>query len=201
MSTYPVLLHTAFDARDCRGLAEFYRQLLGLHDRDGDKPPTDGSPDQVDWLVLLDDDGNRVVTIQMKVDTTPPTWPSEVVPMQMHMDFEVPTLEDLERQRERAEKLGARLLSTRTHVKDAALYVLADPAGHAVRIPRRRTQHLPATSTRRDRHWCRSPRVLSEACVLLTSGHSGCSARPLVVDTEAGSGVPAQGHQACRDGA
>ena len=31
MSSYPVLLNTAIDARDCRGLAEFYRELLGLH--------------------------------------------------------------------------------------------------------------------------------------------------------------------------
>jgi hypothetical protein len=31
MSAYPVLLHTAIDAQDCRGLAEFYRELLGLH--------------------------------------------------------------------------------------------------------------------------------------------------------------------------
>ena len=130
VSNYPVLLHTAIDARDCRGLAEFYRELLGLHYRDRDKPPADGSPDEADWIVLLDDYGNRVVTLQKKVDTTPPTWPSEGVPMQMHMDFEVPTLEDLERHRERAEKLGARLLYDRTHVEDAPLYVLADPAGH-----------------------------------------------------------------------
>lgn len=101
MSNYPVLVHTAIDARDRRGLAEFYRQLLGLHYRDSDKPPTDGSRDEVDWIVLLDDNGNRVVTIQKKVDTAPPTWPSEVVPMQMHMDFQVRSLEDLEWHRER----------------------------------------------------------------------------------------------------
>ncbi|WP_308284335.1 VOC family protein [Phycicoccus mangrovi] len=130
MSPYPVLIHTAIDARDCRGLAEFYRELLGLHYRDGDTPPTDGSPDDADWIVLLDDNGDRVVTIQKKTDTTPPTWPSEAVPMQMHMDFEVPTREELERHRERAERLGARLLYDRTHVKDAPLYVLVDPAGH-----------------------------------------------------------------------
>jgi hypothetical protein len=35
VSSYPVLLHTAIDARDCRGLAEFYRQSLGLHYREG----------------------------------------------------------------------------------------------------------------------------------------------------------------------
>ncbi len=79
MVSYPVPLHTAIDARDCRGLAEFYRQLLGLHYRDGEEPPTDGSPDDADWLVLLSDNGDRVVTIQEKRDTTPPTWPSEAL--------------------------------------------------------------------------------------------------------------------------
>jgi hypothetical protein len=44
MSSYPVLLHTAIDARDCRGLGEFYRQLLGLRYRDGEEPSADGSP-------------------------------------------------------------------------------------------------------------------------------------------------------------
>ena len=130
MFAYPVLVHTAVDARDPRRLAEFYRQLLGLHYREQDKPPTDGSPDDVGWIVLLDDNGDRVITIQRKVDTSPPTWPSEEVPMQMHMDFAVPTLEDLERHRRRAEELGARLLHDRTDVADAPLYVLADPAGH-----------------------------------------------------------------------
>src|SRR3978361_1095209 len=106
MSGYPVLLHTAIDARDCRALGEFYRQLLGLRYREGEEPPTDGTPDEADWLVLLDDNGNRVLTIQEKKDTSPPTWPSEEVPMQMHMDFRVPSVETLERQRERAEALG-----------------------------------------------------------------------------------------------
>lgn len=129
MSGYPVLLHTAIDARDCRGLAEFYRRLLGLRYREGDEPPADGGPDDADWLVLLDD-GTRVVTIQEKRDTTPPTWPSEDVPLQMHMDFKVPTVEELERHREHAEGLGARLLHDRSEDEDEPLYVLADPAGH-----------------------------------------------------------------------
>lgn len=130
VSDYPVLLHTAIDAPDCRGLAEFYRELLGLHYREGEDPPTDGSPDDADWLVLLDDAGNRVVTVQQKADTTPPTWPYEEVPMQMHMDFKVPTVEALERHRERAESLGARLLYDRSRDEGEPLYVLADPAGH-----------------------------------------------------------------------
>ena len=130
MSAYPTLLHTAIDAQDCRGLAEFYRELLGLHYRDGEEPPTDGSPDDADWLVLLDDGGNRVVTVQGKRGTTPPTWPSEEVPIQMHMDFRVSSVEDLERHRERAEALGARLLHDRSRDEGEPLYVLADPAGH-----------------------------------------------------------------------
>lgn len=130
MSDYPVLLHTAIDARNCRALGEFYRRLLGLHYREGDEPPTDGSPDDADWLVLVDDTGNRVLTIQEKPDTTAPTWPSEDVPMQMHMDFRVPTVEELERHRERAEALGARLLHDRSGDEGEPLYVLADPAGH-----------------------------------------------------------------------
>lgn len=130
MSGYPVLLHTAIDAQGCRRLAEFYRELLGLHYRDGEEPPTDGRPDDADWLVLLDDGGNRVITVQEKRETTPPTWPSEQVPMQMHMDFKVPTVEELERHRERAETLGARLLNDRSRDEEEPLYVLVDPAGH-----------------------------------------------------------------------
>jgi len=58
MSDYPQLLHTVLDATDARGLAEFYRQLLGLRYRPGHEPPTDG-PDEADWLVLVDEDGVR----------------------------------------------------------------------------------------------------------------------------------------------
>jgi catechol-2,3-dioxygenase len=127
---YPVLLHTAIDARDCRGLAEFYRKLLGLHYRPGDEIPSDGSGDDADWLVLVDDNEHRVVTVQEKKDTTPPTWPSEQVPMQMHMDFTVPSEADLERHCQRAEELGARLLYDRSHDEGEPFYVMADPAGH-----------------------------------------------------------------------
>ena len=130
MSDHPVLLHTVIDARDCRGLAEFYRQLLGLRYRDGDEAPTDGRSDDADWLVLLDERGHRVLSVQEKKETEPPTWPGERVPMQMHMDFTVPTLEQLETHRERAEALGARLLHDRSQDTAEPLFVLADPAGH-----------------------------------------------------------------------
>jgi hypothetical protein len=35
-------LHTAIDTTDARGLAEFYRELLGLRYRPGDEPPAGG---------------------------------------------------------------------------------------------------------------------------------------------------------------
>ena len=122
-------MHTAIDTTDCRGLAEFYRELFGLHYRAGDEPPTEG-PDEADWLVLLDADGRRTVAIQKVDELTPTTWPAHGVPMQLHLDFAVDSRAELEHHRERAEALGARVLLDRTDDEDEALYVLADLAGH-----------------------------------------------------------------------
>lgn len=130
MSDFPVLMHTAIDAPDCRGLAEFYRELLGLRYRPGDEPPTDGSEDDADWLVLVDMHGQRVLAVQEKTDMRRSTWPSEEVSMQLHMDFRVPTIEELRRHLQRAEALGATLLLDRSEDEGEPLYVLADPAGH-----------------------------------------------------------------------
>ena len=130
MADYPQLLHTALDTTDARALAEFYRQLLGLRYRRGDEPPVDGGADDADWLVLVDRDGARKLAFQQVERLEPTTWPSPDVPMQMHLDLTVPSREDLERQRDRAEALGARLLLDRTDDPDEPLYVLADPSGH-----------------------------------------------------------------------
>jgi Glyoxalase-like domain len=48
----------------------------------------------------------------------------------MHHDFRVPSIEELQRQRQRAEEFGATLLYDRTDHDTEPLYVLADPAGH-----------------------------------------------------------------------
>jgi hypothetical protein len=130
MSAYPVLMHTAIDATDCRSLAEFYRQLLGLRYRPGDEIPADGSDDGPDWLVLLDPAGHRVLAFQQVPTLAQPTWPEHDVPKQMHHDFRVSSIEELQRQRQRAEELGATPLYDRTDDDDEPLYVLADPAGH-----------------------------------------------------------------------
>jgi catechol 2,3-dioxygenase-like lactoylglutathione lyase family enzyme len=130
MPRFPVLMHTALDSTDVRGLAEFYRELLGLQYRPGDEPPTDGSVDDEDWLVLVDDDGNRKLAFNQVDQLARSTWPSDEVPKQMHLDFRVPTVDELQRHRERAEQLGATLVYDRTADVGEPLYVLADPAGH-----------------------------------------------------------------------
>ncbi len=130
MTDFPRLMHTALDATDARALAEFYRALLGLAYRPGDEPPTDGTPDEADWLVLVDADGARVLAFQQVPSLTPTTWPEHDVPMQLHLDFRVSSVDELERHRSRAESLGARVLLDRTDEDAEPLYVLADPAGH-----------------------------------------------------------------------
>jgi catechol 2,3-dioxygenase-like lactoylglutathione lyase family enzyme len=125
-SRFPRLLHTVIDTTDVRGSAEFYRELLGLTYRPGDETPTEGE----DWLVLRDDAGSNVLAFQLVERLERTTWPDPAVPMQLHLDFTVPGVEELERQRARAEALGATVLFDRTDDPDEPLYVFTDPSGH-----------------------------------------------------------------------
>ena len=130
MAEYPRLLHTAIDTTKARALAEFYRQLLGLQYRQGDEPAADGGADDADWLVLVDPNGVRKLAFQQVERLERTTWPAHDVPMQMHLDFTVSSVKELQRQRERAEALGAQLLLDRMDDPDEPLYVFADPSGH-----------------------------------------------------------------------
>ena len=130
MPRFPVLMHTALDTTDCRELAEFYRAFLGLHYRPGDEPPKDGTADDADWLVLVDESGHRVFAFNQVESLARPTWPTDGVPKQMHHDFRAPNVAELQEQRRRAEELGAVLLYDRSAAQDEPLYVFADPAGH-----------------------------------------------------------------------
>jgi catechol-2,3-dioxygenase len=130
MTGHPHLLHTVLDTTDVRSLAEFYRRLLGLAYRPGDEPPAEGAPDEADWLVLTDGDGVRKLAFQQVDELTRTTWPSPEVPMQLHLDMTVPDRDELERQRQRAQELGARLVLDRTDDEEEPLYVFADLAGH-----------------------------------------------------------------------
>jgi catechol 2,3-dioxygenase-like lactoylglutathione lyase family enzyme len=130
MGEYPQLLHTVLDTTRPRQLAEFYRELLGLQYRPGDEPPTGGQADDADWLVLVDSSGARKLAFQLVDELARTTWPTHEVPMQLHLDFTVSSRDELERQRVRAEALGAELLLDRTDEPDEPLYVLADLTGH-----------------------------------------------------------------------
>ncbi|MGI9157221.1 MAG: VOC family protein [Marmoricola sp.] len=130
MIEYPQLLHTAIDTTDARALAEFYRQLLGLRYRQGDDPPAEAVVDDADWLVLVDANGARKLAFQEVERLERTTWPRHDVPMQMHLDLTVSSLNELQQQRERAEWLGAQLLLDRTDDSNEPLYVFADPSGH-----------------------------------------------------------------------
>jgi catechol 2,3-dioxygenase-like lactoylglutathione lyase family enzyme len=129
MDRHPQLLQTVLDTTDVRGLAEFYRELLGLRYRPGDEMPTSGT-DEADWLVLTDDAGRRKLAFQYVDHLSASTWPDHDVPMQLHLDLTVASPEELERHRARAEELGAVLRLDRSEDADEPLYVLADPAGH-----------------------------------------------------------------------
>jgi len=78
----------------------------------------------------VDSDSVRKLAFQ-QVDRLPrATWPRHDVPMQLHVDFTVPSLAELQRQRQRAEALGAQLLLDRTDEADEPLFVFADLSGH-----------------------------------------------------------------------
>ena len=130
MTEYPQLLHTVIDTPDARRLAEFYRQLFGLRYRPGDEPPVDGADDEADWLVLTDGEGHRKVAFQQVDRLERTTWPRHDVPMQLHLDFTVSSVAELERHKARALELGAEVLLDRTADEDEPLYVLADLSGH-----------------------------------------------------------------------
>ena len=130
MNGFPQLLHTVLDTPDVRGVAEFYRQLLGLQYRTGDEPSPRGTAGDVDWLVLTDAQGSRKLAFQQAEHLQRTTWPQPGVPMQMHLDLTVPDRQALEEQHARALALGAELLFDRTDDPDEPLYVFADPAGH-----------------------------------------------------------------------
>jgi hypothetical protein len=122
----PMLRQVVLDAVDVRGLAEFYRQLLGFVYRPGDEVP---SPDD-DWLVLRTPEGVRQLAFQRVDELAETTWPSSAVPQQMHLDLTVPSFAELQAQHERALELGARLRFDRSDDPDEPLRVYADPAGH-----------------------------------------------------------------------
>ena len=129
---YPSLRSVVLDTTDARGLAEFYRELLGYSYRAGDEAPPPGDPDpkSADWLVLFAPDRRGRLAFQQVDRLQPSTWPDGVVPQQLHLDLSVTSREDLACQHRRILSLGGRHLADRSEEPDEPLHVYADPSGH-----------------------------------------------------------------------
>lgn len=128
----PTIRQVVLDCPDARSLAEFYRQLFGLHYRPGDEPPQPGEPDPSgqDWLVLRGSAGSTGLAFQQVAELPEPTWPDGPRPQMLHLDTTVSTLDELFTQRQRALQLGARELLDRSDDPEEPLFVFADLAGH-----------------------------------------------------------------------
>ncbi|MFI6783237.1 VOC family protein [Micromonospora sp. NPDC050276] len=128
----PKLCSVVLDCTDARALAEFYRQLLGFVYRPGDEPPAAGQADERgrDWLVLRSPAGGTQIAFQRVEHLPEATWPTNVVPQQLHLDLTVESVEELLVQHERVLRLGGRLLYDRIGDPDEPLRVYADLAGH-----------------------------------------------------------------------
>lgn len=130
---YPRWRQVVLETTDTRGLAEFYRELLGYAYRPGDEPPAPGEPDPLgsDWLTLNDPRGGAGIAFQQVDDLPATTWPQKNgVAQQYHLDLDVPTFADLEAQHERVLALGATLRYDRSEDPEEPLRVYADPSGH-----------------------------------------------------------------------
>jgi predicted enzyme related to lactoylglutathione lyase len=101
------------DCPDAAALAAFYGAML-------------------DWKAEVNDDGwidlradyGQCITFQPVPDYTPPDWPGQTVPQQMHLDVVV---DDLDVAEAEVLKLGA---VKHAHQPGTTFRVFLDPAGH-----------------------------------------------------------------------
>jgi hypothetical protein len=104
----------ALDCPDTMALARFYSELSGW--------PVDSESDET-WA-QLDTGGGWTLAFQHVDDYRAPEWPSQDVPQQYHLDFDVADLDEGERQ---VLALGA----TKAENQPGTTFrVFLDPAGH-----------------------------------------------------------------------
>ena len=125
---YPKLKQVVVDTEDARGLAEFYRELLGAEYRPGDEPRA--GEERPDWVALRMPGTAGEITFQRVESLPAPTWPEGPRPQMLHLDFTVGSADELVEHRDRALALGARILRDQFDDPDEPLYVFADPSGH-----------------------------------------------------------------------
>ncbi len=116
------LRNVVLDTTDVPRLAGFYRDLLGWE-------LTDADDEDTSWRTLRSPDGQRLA-FQRAESVAPTTWPDPAVPQQLHLDFLVDTVEELDDWHRRALDLGAELRLDRREDPEEPLRVFADPAGH-----------------------------------------------------------------------
>lgn len=117
------LRNVVLDTTDVPRLAEFYRDLLGWSFSE------DYDPEDVSWCTLVGPDGFRLA-FQRAESVTPTTWPDPTVPQQLHLDFLIDSVEELEEHHRRALRLGAVVRLDRSDDPEEVLRVYTDPAGH-----------------------------------------------------------------------
>ena len=102
------------------------------------------------------------------------------VPMQMHLDFTVPGRDELERQRERAEALGARCCSTRTDDASEPLYALRTPQAirSASSSPDREARRADTGSIVQHHHAVAPRSIWAQRAAPVRGSHPGCTRLP-----------------------
>jgi extradiol dioxygenase family protein len=108
----------ALDTDEPRRLADFYASLLGWQVDRADE----------DWVEIhppASGTGVAGLAFQLVVNYTPPTWPTQDVPQQFHLDLEVADLDEGE---QFAASLGARRVPQAG--VEGSFRVYLDPSGH-----------------------------------------------------------------------
>jgi catechol 2,3-dioxygenase-like lactoylglutathione lyase family enzyme len=100
------------DCPDPDALATFYGAMLGWR-----------VDPRSDWAEVRSDDG-QCISFQQVEDYTPPRWPSQEAPQQMHLDVVV---DDLDAGEAAVLELGA---TKHEHQPGTTFRVFLDPAGH-----------------------------------------------------------------------
>ncbi|SOD74800.1 glyoxalase/bleomycin resistance protein/dioxygenase superfamily protein [Jatrophihabitans sp. GAS493] len=120
------------DSTDARGLAEFYRLLLGIPYREGDERPdgAESSENGEDFIVLMNPAGGARLAFQQVEQLPEPTWPEGPIPQMGHLDLQVSSREALDAAHRRATSLGARLLRDLADDPQEPIRIYADLSGH-----------------------------------------------------------------------
>lgn len=100
------------DCPDASALATFYSAMLDWK--------VEARPD---WIDIVTDNG-QCISFQQVADYNPPTWPSQEVPQQMHLDVVV---DDFDAAEAAVLELGA---TKHEYQPGTSFRVFLDPAGH-----------------------------------------------------------------------